>query len=105
MRSPVKFVSMMKLTTPATASAPYTDEAPPVRTSTRLISDDGMKLMSATEPWRGSPGCRRLPLTRPGERGDPRPRRLTDAGPGEPFDALEPYAATDCGSELIRSSV
>ena len=37
----------MKLTTPATASAPYTDEAPPVSTSTRLISDDGMKLRSA----------------------------------------------------------
>ena len=48
MRRPVKLVSMMKLTTPATASAPYTDEAPPVSTSTRLISADGMKLMSGT---------------------------------------------------------
>jgi hypothetical protein len=30
-RTPSNSVSMMKLTTPATASAPYTDEAPPVR--------------------------------------------------------------------------
>src|SRR3954451_9303066 len=105
MRSAVKFVSMMKLTTPETASAPYTDEAPPVRTSTRLISDDGMKLMSATEPWRGSPGCRRRPLTSTRVRCDPRPRRFTDAVPVEPFDTFEPCAANDCGSELIRSSV
>jgi hypothetical protein len=41
MRRPVKFVSMMKLTTPATASAPYTDEAPPVSTSTRLTMPPG----------------------------------------------------------------
>ena len=43
---------MMKLTTPATASAPYTDDAPPVSTSTRLISDDGMRLRSAA--WAGA---------------------------------------------------
>ena len=41
---------MMKLTTPATASAPYTDDAPPVSTSTRLSSDAGMMLMSPA--WR-----------------------------------------------------
>ena len=52
-----KFVSMMKLTTPATASAPYTDEAPPVSTSTRLISVDGMKLMSATGRASGRPAA------------------------------------------------
>ena len=46
-RTPSKLVSMMKLTTPATASAPYTDDAPPVRTSTRLISADGMTFRSA----------------------------------------------------------
>ena len=38
--------SMMKLTTPATASAPYTDEAPPVSTSTRSIMNAGITLMS-----------------------------------------------------------
>ena len=46
MRKPVKVVSIMKLTTPPTASAPYTDEAPPVKTSTRLTSWVGMKSMS-----------------------------------------------------------
>ena len=56
-RIPSKLVSMMKLTTPATASAPYTDDAPPVRTSARWISDAGMTLRSAD--WFvlfGSPG-------------------------------------------------
>ncbi len=101
-----KFVSMMKLTTPATASAPYTDEAPPVSTSTRLISADGMKLMSGTlPPAVGSPGCRRRPLISTRVRFAPRPRRLTVAVPVAPFDTFEPCAAKACGSELIRSSV
>ena len=41
---------MTKLTTPATASAPYTAEAPPVSTSTRSIRAAGIWLMSAG--WR-----------------------------------------------------
>ena len=64
---------MMKLTTPATASAPYTDEAPPVSTSARLISDDGMKLRSAA--WVvlfGSPGTMRRPLISARVRFEPR---------------------------------
>ena len=32
---------MMKFTTPATASEPYTDEAPPVSTSIRSTSAEG----------------------------------------------------------------
>ena len=36
----------MKLTTPATASAPYTDDAPPVITSTRSIAADGIEFKS-----------------------------------------------------------
>ena len=34
----------MKLTTPPTASAPYTAEAPPEITSTRWIADDGNRV-------------------------------------------------------------
>ena len=70
---PFKLVSMMKLTTPATASAPYTDDAPPVRTSARRTSAAGMTLRSAD--WFvlfGSPGIRRRPLTRTSERFAPR---------------------------------
>src|SRR5437773_2670883 len=61
--------------------------------------------MSATEPWRGSPGCRRRQLTRTRVRCEPRPRRLTVAVPVAPLETLEPCAANDCGSELIKSSV
>jgi hypothetical protein len=43
---PSKSFFRMKLTTPATASAPYTDEAPPVMTSTRWIAAAGMVLRS-----------------------------------------------------------
>ena len=104
MRTPVNVLSMMKLTTPPTASAPYTDEAPPVSTSTRLISWAGMKLRSGTG-LPVSPGWRRRPLTSTRLRLEPRPRRLTVAVPEAPFEMFEPCAAKDCGSELIRSSV
>src|SRR6185295_8477542 len=66
---------------------------------------DGMKLMSAIDPRRGSPGCRRRPLTSTRVRCEPRPRRLTEAVPVEPLEMFDPCAAKDCGSELIRSSV
>jgi len=95
---------MMKLTTPATASAPYTDDAPPVSTSTRLTSAEGMKLMSDTGA-RGSPGWSRRPLIRTSVRVTPRPRKLTVAMPSAPLEMFEPWLANDCGSELIRSSV
>ena len=76
-RTPSKLVSMMKLTTPATASAPYTDDAPPVRTSARRISAAGMTLRSAD--WFvlfGSPGMRRRPLTRTSERFAPKVAKI-----------------------------
>ena len=45
---------MMKLTTPATASEPYTADAPPVSTSTRSISGAGIWLMSARRAERAA---------------------------------------------------
>src|SRR3989344_1389166 len=106
-RTPSKFLAMMKLTTPPTAAAPYTAEAPPVRTSTRSIRAEGMKLMSAaSEPPRvfGVPGIRRRPSIRTWVRVAPRPRRLTVAVPVEPLDRAAPWAAKACGRLLIMSS-
>src|SRR3954470_12134230 len=98
---------MMKLTTPATASAPYTADAPPVRMSTRSTSEVGMKLRSAeTEAIDevGLPPIRRRPSISTRVRLGPRPRRFTVAVPSEALETLEPCAAKDCGRELIRSS-
>ena len=59
--TPSKCVLRMKFTTPATASAPYTAEAPPVSTSTRSISAAGIWLMSEKlRPPTAEPGPRRL---------------------------------------------
>ena len=52
MRTPSNFVLMMKFTTPPTASAPYTDEAPPVSSSTRSTSAVGTMLMSEAKRCR-----------------------------------------------------
>ena len=64
----------MKFTTPATASAPYTAEAPPVMTSTLSIIADGMVLMSTTSA--ALAGWVRRPSTSTRLRLVPRPRRL-----------------------------
>src|SRR3569833_1764311 len=98
---------MMKLTTPATASAPYTAEAPPVSTSTRSTRAVGMKFRSAATGAMedvGLPAMRRLPSISTRVRLGPRPRRLTVAVPSEALETLEPWAAKDCGRLLIRSS-
>ena len=61
--TPSKCVFMMKLTTPATASAPYVADAPPVRTSMRSIIPAGIWLTSGLEALiRPAPGCMRRPL-------------------------------------------
>ena len=99
---------MMKFTTPATASEPYTAEAPPVRMSTRCTRAVGMKFRSAAmEPIAavGLPACSRLPSIRTTVRFDPNPRRLTVAVPLEPLETLEPWVANACGRLLIRSSI
>jgi hypothetical protein len=97
---------MMKLTTPATASAPYTADAPPVSTSTRSINAAGIWFKSgdAAAFCVGSPGIRRRLFTSTSVRCEPRLRRLTLAVPVEPFERLPPKSAKACGRLLIRSS-
>jgi hypothetical protein len=78
----------MKLTTPAMASAPYTEEAPPVRMSMRLTSAAGMKLMSPTVDHASPVGMRR-PLISVSVRYSPRWRRSTVAVPLAVFEVVE----------------
>ena len=69
----------MTLTTPPSASAPYTADAESERISIRSTALSGIEFRStAAEPVKGLPGTRR-PLTITAVRSDPRPRRLTNA--------------------------
>ena len=97
----------MKLTTPATASAPYTEEAPPVSTSTCLSIAAGMMLMSAAEPLvgDGSPGTSLRPFISVSVRVEPRPRRSTVAVPSAPLASEDAWLAATAGSELRTSSI
>src|SRR6185369_14580863 len=70
----------MKLTTPATASAPYTDEAPPVIVSMRAMAADGIVLMLTAID--ALIGIARWPSSSTRLRFAPRPRRLNVAWPG-----------------------
>ena len=83
---PVNFLSVMKLTTPPTASEPYDAEAPPVTTSTRLISSCGNWLTSVT-PVTLAPTTR-WPSSRVRVRIGPRPRRLSELRPWMPLLVL-----------------
>src|SRR5882757_9908121 len=79
---PEKFLSRMKLTTPVMASEPYTDEAPAVTTSTRLISSCGRVLISTLPFW--LPAGRRMPSNRTRVRCCPKLRRLRKSPPELP---------------------
>src|SRR5512146_2532866 len=107
--NPWKWSFMTKLTTPATASAPYTADAPPVRTSTRSTRAIGMLLRSAelAPMWLlvASPGIRRRPLISTNVRCGPKPRRLTLDVPEAPLEAMLPWSATTCGRLLSTSSI
>lgn len=99
---------MIKLTTPATASAPYTAEAPPVTTSTRSMSVAGTKFRSGAVLLglpEGVPMCRRRPSISTRVRLARRPRRSTVAVPVAPLEMAEPWEANTCGSWFTRSSV
>ena len=97
---------MMKFTTPATASEPYTAEAPPVRMSTRSIIAVGIWLMSgAAEAACTPPYGMRRPSISTRVRVEPRPRRFRVAVPVAPFDTVTFCAAKACGSWLTRSSM
>ena len=72
------------MTTPATASAPYTAEAPSFSTSRRSIAATGIVLMSTKLVVMDSANeliATRRPLTSTSVASAPRPRRLTDAAP------------------------
>ncbi len=110
--SPSKSSRILKLTTPAMASAPYTAAAPPVMTSTFFTAADGMVFTSTTS-W-ALTGCARRPLTSTSVRLVPRPRRLSVAAPGAsraPENAVaallcadaEP-AVANCGRSFRASS-
>src|SRR5580658_4167185 len=102
---PSKCVLRMKFTTPATASAPYTADAPPVRMSTRSISAAGIWLMSEKlRPPSAEPGPRRRPSTRVSVRWLPRPRRSMVAVPSAPLEVVEFMPANTMGRLLSTSS-
>ena len=100
---PSKSLSSTKLTTPVTASAPYTDEAPPVSTSTRFTSADGMKFRSG-EISHASPATMRRPLISTRVRSEPRLRRSTVAVPDAPLAMVEFCAEKTCGICRTTSS-
>src|ERR1044072_902251 len=83
---PSKRLSVIKLTTPPTASEPYDAEAPPVTTSTRLISNCGNWLMSGT-PVTFAPTTRWLSSS-VNVRMVPRPRSANELKPCVPLDVL-----------------
>ena len=69
-----------KFTTPDTASEPYTDDAPPVSTSTRTINCVGITFKSTSdEP--ALPATWRRPFTRTSVREVPKLRKSTVAKP------------------------
>ena len=75
----------MKFTTPATASEPYTDDAPPVSTSTRLINNAGTWDKSAQLAPVAVPGAILLPFIRTSVLEQPKFLKLAVAVPFEPF--------------------
>ncbi len=92
----------MKLTTPATASAPYTAAAPPVRTSTCLINEAGMELTS-TE-LRKLKGTARVPSISTKVRLWPRLRRSNTWAPKESLPcAASRTPPASCGSSVEKS--
>ena len=92
----------MKLTTPDTASEPYTVVAPPVTISTRSIRLCGSVF---TSTWLLRPaGARRRPLSITSVRLEPRPRRLTAALPLPGLLLVRPKSGVTCGMRLSASS-
>ena len=88
---------------PATASAPYTDEAPPVISSTRSMRAAGM-VFKSTRPD-DEDGFARRPLTRMSVRPGPKPRKSAVAKPFSDglFDVMV-TPGTTCGREFSSSS-
>ena len=83
---PLNFLSVMKFTTPPTASEPYDADAPPVTTSTRFTSSCGNWLTSVTLVTFAP--TTRWPSSRVRVRIVPRPRSDSDDRPCTPLDVL-----------------
>ncbi len=77
---PWKLLRSLKFVTPASASAPYTAEAPPVMISTLSSAAAGMEFVSMTSVE--LTGCARRPSISTSVRFAPRPRRLMEETPG-----------------------
>ena len=84
--TPSKSSRNTKLTTPATASAPYTVDAPPVRTSIRSIIAVGIWFTSAALELYAPPAPILRPLIRTRVLLEPIPLKLTVAFPLAPFE-------------------
>ena len=107
MLKPSKLSFMMKLTTPVTASAPYTADAPPVSTSTRSTSFIGIEPTS-TEAEPCTPPTWRRPLTRTSVLLEPRPRRLRTFAPSAKPESIELSDVVDeskAGTSLTTSEI
>ena len=100
--TPSKSSRSRKLTTPAIASDPYTDVAPPVMISIRSTSACGMLFTSTAVPT--PDGASRRPLTRTSVRPAPSPRRLTRAVPSPGLFDVRPKSGMTCGIRLSVSS-
>ena len=82
----------MKFTTPATASAPYTADAPVVSTSTRSTAASGIALTSTkfSEPFAKDDTAMRRPFTSVSVDDVPRPRSEMPAWPAGESAAARP---------------
>ena len=77
--TPVKCCFSLRFTTPAIASEPYTEDAPPVITSAPSTSAAGIRFTS-TVPF-GNDGWMRRPFSSTSVRCVPRPRKSRFACP------------------------
>src|SRR5699024_4225602 len=105
---PVYVVSSLKLMTPATASDPYTAEAPPVTTSMPLMRPCGNVLRS-TSPEVVEPTTR-CPFSMISVRSEPRALRLAVLSPLSPLlmsflPTVDEYEVTTEGMVTTRSDM
>ena len=98
-----KFLRVMMFTTPATASDPYTAEAPSFSTSMRSMAAVGIEFRSTDESAPVPPGTMRRPFKRARVRESPRPRRLTRVDPSPPL-LTAVLIELPCSGRLCRKS-
>ena len=96
--------SNTKLTTPAIASEPYTEDAPPVNTSTFFKSNVGIVFKSAQLPPPVVPGTSLRPFIRTNVLEHPMFLRLTVAAPLDPLEFVIDCPGEICGISFKKSS-